>query len=189
MPQARMSSMYAHTLIIGGTGMLFEASVQLAAQSHRLTCVARTRASLARLKAALPGDHGKHHMLTLDWAQPQAFVAGITAHIHATEAPDLVVAWVHDEPLGLQVASALGGSPLKFFHVLGSAAANPARMAARWQARAQFPPHVAYCQVVLGAVSQGGHSRWLTHAEISAGVLHAVQAQQGLFVVGTLSGV
>jgi hypothetical protein len=43
-----------HTLVIGGTGMLRQASIQLAGRSQRLTSVARTRRSLAALDAALP---------------------------------------------------------------------------------------------------------------------------------------
>ena len=178
--------MYAHTVIIGGTGMLFAASVQLAAQSHRFTSAARTHASLARLDVLLPKGCGPHHMLPLDWSEPEAFVAGIPNHIEATEEPDLVVAWVHDEQLGIRVGSVLGRGNVQFFHVIGSAAANPGQIAAHVQAEANLPSNVAYHQVILGAAAQGNHARWLTNAEIASGVLKAVQAQQLRFVVGTL---
>lgn len=178
--------MYAHTVIIGGTGMLFAASVELAAQSHRFTSVARTRASLARLDAALPKGRGPHHMLALDWSEPEAFIAGIANHIEETEEPELVVAWVHNEQLGIRVASVLGRGNVQFFHVLGSVTANPGKIAEQVQAGVNLPPNVAYHQVILGAASQGSHLRWLTNAEISSGVLKAVQAQQMQFVVGTV---
>ena len=181
--------MYAHTVIIGGTGMLFAASVQLAVQSRRFTSVARTRASLARLDAVLSKGHGPHHMLSLDWSEPEAFVAGIANHIEATEEPDLVVAWVHNEQLGIRVASVLGNGNVQFFHVIGSAAASPGRIAAEVRAEANLPSNVAYHQVILGAASQRSHARWLTNAEISSGVLKAIQAQQAQFVVGTLKHV
>ena len=178
--------MYAHTVMIGGTGMLFAASVQLASQSHRFTSVARTGASLARLDAALSKSHGPHHMLSLDWSEPEAFVTGIVNHIEATEEPDLVVAWIHNERLGIRVASVLGNGNVQFFHIIGSAAASPRHIAAQVQAEANLPSNVAYHQVILGAAAQGNHARWLTNAEIASGVLKAVQAQQLRFVVGTL---
>jgi len=172
--------------MIGGTGMLLAASVQLAAQSRRFTSVARTSASLARLDAALPKGHALYHMLSLDWSEPEAFVAGIASHIKATEEPDLVVAWVHNERLGIRIASVLGMGNVQFFHIIGSAAANSGHIAAQVQGGANLPSNVAYRQVILGAASQGRHARWLTNAEISSGVFKAVQAQQAQFVVGTL---
>ena len=42
------------------------------------------------------------------------------------------------------------------------------------------PLHVAYRQVLLGSVD----GRWLTHEEISAGVLDAMDADRPLSVVG-----
>lgn len=166
--------------------MLFTASVQLAAQSRRFTSIARTPASLARLAGALPNGHGSHHVLSLDWSEPEAFLAGIANHIETTEEPDLVVAWVHDERLGLRVASVLGNGNVHFFHVIGSAAASPGHVAAKMRAEVKLPSNVAYHQVILGVASQVSHARWLTNAEISSGVLTAIQAQQAQFVVGTL---
>ena len=177
--------MYTHTVIIGGTGMLSAASVQLSGQSRRLTSVARTRESLARLDAALPKGHGVHHMLSLDWSVSEAFLQGIAKHIEATEPPDLVVAWVHNEQLGIRIASALR-SNVQFFHVIGSATASPGNLAARVQREANVPSNVAYHQVVLGSVLQGGHARWLTNEEISNGVLAAIHERQARFVVGKL---
>jgi hypothetical protein len=39
----------------------------------------------------------------------------------------------------------------------------------------------------LGFVLEGNHSRWLTHAEISGGVIHSIQTQSKRHVVGTLT--
>ncbi len=114
---------YDHTLIVGGTGMLAGASVALAGASRRLTSVARTRRSLAALDADV-GDRGcVHHALALDWNEPERFLDAIDRHLAATEPPDLVVAWIHDDALAVRLARqlALQQRPLEFVHVLGSA--------------------------------------------------------------------
>ena len=178
--------MYSHAVIIGGTGMLRAASIQLAGQSRQLTSVAHTRQSLNALDGALPEGHGAHHRLTLDWSEPEAFIKAITQHLESTEQPDLVVAWVHNTQLGVRLAASLGKRNVQFFHVIGSAAANPAKVAAQARGCAQLPRTVAYHQVILGAVRQGAGMRWLTNSEISGGVLAAIHAQQARFVVGTL---
>ena len=46
------------------------------------------------------------------------------------------------------------------------------------------PLHIAYRQVLLGSMGD----RWLTHEEISAGVLDAVEADLPLCVIGERKG-
>lgn len=45
-------------------------------------------------------------------------------------------------------------------------------------------PTIRYHQVILGFVRQGNRSRWLTDAEISAGVIAALQSDQRDSIVG-----
>ena len=47
-------------------------------------------------------------------------------------------------------------------------------------------PNIQYRQVILGFVIEGGRSRWLTHAEISGGVLDAVRNDRLFSIVGTV---
>lgn len=47
-------------------------------------------------------------------------------------------------------------------------------------------PRIRYRQVILGFVIEGGRSRWLTHQEISDGVLKAVHQDAAWSVVGTV---
>ncbi len=85
--------MYQHTLIIGGTGMLCTTSVDLASRSRMITSVARTGRSLSALNSSLLASSGTHHMLALDWNEPDEFLRAVQAHLARTELPDLVVAW------------------------------------------------------------------------------------------------
>lgn len=178
--------MYSHILIIGGTGMLREASTELASQTQCLTSVAHTRESLAALDSTILKRSGKHHMLALDWSEPDAFIGAIMRHIASTEQPDFVLAWTHNAGLAIRLASMLVTRPVQFFHVVGSAATNPARVAAQTSGTLQPSAGVDYHQIILGKKGQGNASRWLTDKEISSGVLEAIREKRGRFVVGTL---
>ena len=71
--------------------------------------------------------------------------------------------------------------------VLGSAHADPAhpeRVAEMAEAAEGLP--IDYQAVVLGFVIEGGKSRWLTNAEISAGVLAALESGAPFRIVGTV---
>ena len=178
--------MHAHTIIIGGTGMLRAAAVKLAVQSRCLTSIARTHRSLVALDDMLPRSHGTHHMLKLDWSDPDPFLDGIEQHVEKTEPPDLVLAWIHEEQLALRLASRLGTYHLQFFHVIGSARADPAAVAAKALSEIQVPSNVTYHQIILGAHGAGFNARWLTDQEISDGTLEAIQAKLPQFIVGKL---
>ena len=181
-----------HTLIVGGTGMLAGASVALAARTEHVTSVARTRRSLAALDAVI-ADSGcgcVHHTLSLDWHAPERFLGEIERHVTATALPDLVVAWIHDDELALRLPETLAtpDRPPTFVHVVGSASGSARAVAAAARHRLERrQTAVRYRQVILGANRSGGGVRWLTHHEISAGVLEAMERGQARFVVGTVS--
>lgn len=184
------SRRFNHTLVVGGTGMLRAASVQLAAHSRRLTSVARTQRSLSSLDAELVNTGCIHHMLSLDWNLPDRFLLEIERHIAATEPPELTVAWIHDDLLALRLADALArtGRLMRFFHVIGSASRNPKEVADLLLQGLKLPENAGYHQVILGAHKSGDQVRWLTHQEISAGVLEAIEAGRRQFVVGSVAG-
>lgn len=180
------SHQYSHTLIVGGTGMLRAASVELATRSKRLTSVARTQRSLLSLDAELVRSGCIHHTLALDWNVPDRFLAEIERHIAATEPSELTIAWIHDDLLALRLAAALArtGYPMRFFHVIGSARTNPKHIADTLLHGLKLSPNMRYHQVILGAHTSGGQTWWLTHQEISAGVLQAVEEEQVQRIVG-----
>ncbi len=177
---------YRHTLIVGGTGMLRAASIALASHSRRLTAVARTERSLKALNLE-PSPGGTHHLLALDWCEPDGFLNAVRTHLARTDPPDLVVAWIHDDNLAIRFAESLDESApgCRFFHVVGSAAADPARIAASLSERTGLL-NIAYRQILLGYVDDGEQKRWLTNGEISAGVLNAIKLEQRKPIVGTV---
>lgn len=167
--------------------MLRAASVELAARSRVITSVARTKRSLEALHSMLPASSGTHHMLALDWNKPGEFLQAVQAHLARTELPDLVVAWMHDDELAIRLAASLAESESRchFFHVVGSAAADPSRIAASLSGRVP-PSNIVYHRVILGFVHADQGTRWLTNEEISAGLLGALAHAEAEHIVGTV---
>ena len=167
--------------------MLAEASVALARQCAVLTSVARTRQSLEALDRRIRVTGCLHHMLALDWSDARTFVDSLDAHVRRAGAPSLTLAWLHDESLAPSIAAAAtgGGEPSLFFHVRGSTAADPSAAPAGWSRT--MAGAVGYHQIILGFRTRAsGTSRWLTDAEISAGVLAAIDRPGDVTVVGTI---
>ncbi|WP_374712284.1 short-chain dehydrogenase [Symbiobacterium terraclitae] len=166
-----------HALVVGGTGMLREATLALTRSFTTVSVVAR-RAD------TLPGINP----LSVDYRDSAALAAALRRAVEQHGAIQLAICWIHSTaPAALPtVAAELGrsGEPCRLFHVRGSAAADPTRLPR--PALEEIPPNVSYRQVILGFQIEGDRSRWLTHAEISQGVLKAVQEDAEYHVVGVV---
>lgn len=156
------------TLVVGGTGMLGGLVTALANDSDDVTVLARR---------GWRGGSVQGHVssLFLDYRQ----TGTLELALKHNGLFDRMVAWIHSdapEAFGI-LQQVVTGDVLC---VLGSAAADPsfpARIPAAGEPR----------EVILGFVREGGHSRWLTDPEISAGVLEALRSGKPRSVVGTLT--
>lgn len=180
---------HKHTLIIGGTGMLKHASIALASASQMLTSVARTLQSLQCLDAALGSSAGVHHMLKLDWSEPEVFLSSLSSHIERVCRPSLVVAWVHDEGLMGAITACFDSAshPCKIFQVRSCAAADPTREPSSGQFADSSIGRMVRNEIILGFEVGNDGSRWLTNTEISSGVLQAIANNEKTAVVGVVS--
>lgn len=99
--------------------------------------------------------------------------------------PDLVVAWIHgsapgaldslmDEVIKLSVSKAW-----TLFHIQGGSSFFQ-------KENTSVPKNCQYRRVYLGFMLKGSTWRWLTHREISSGVIQAIQTGQPKTIVGTL---
>jgi hypothetical protein len=171
-----------HLLAIGCTGMLRRAAATLGARGPAMTSVARTRASLGAFGAALKGAT-VHHAMALDWRLPSVFVRTLGERV-ASAPPDRVLAWIHDDDLAVRVARLFIRTGCVFHHVVSTASGGLPGIADRhWRASSRLEG-VDYRQVVLGGARDGSRWRWLTHAEISDGVLDAVDSGAARVAVG-----
>lgn len=180
--------MQQHTLIIGGTGMLAEVGLSLAARSEMITLIARTEKSLSLLRQRMPASVKRLHLLSLNWAQRVVFLNSIRTHVSEVGFPSLVIAWVHDDTLGPELAAAVSDPdvPCRFFHIRGSQAADPTTRADSVLTDNEIPASVRYHQVILGFNVSEARSRWLSDAEICTGLLSALRSDDRIFVVGSI---
>lgn len=177
-----------HALVIGGTGMLREATLGLALQGYAVTAIARRAARLESLAAEAPG---RIFPVALDYRDTAALTAAVERALNERGPVTLTVAWIHstapDAPLAVANALSGAGVPFHYYDVLGSAAADPSRPQPDRVALFQRVPGLTYHQVILGFVLlPGGRSRWLTHSEISRGVLEAIKTGTARHIVGTV---
>jgi molybdopterin-guanine dinucleotide biosynthesis protein A len=150
-----------HALVVGGTGMLAPAARALTKRGHVVTCIARRGRDLGS-------------GLVLERADYREGVQLREALARATQSRgpiELGVCWIHtDAPDAPRIVADALAPGARLVQVFGT----------RVWPLADVPLHVAYRQVLLG--SAGG--RWLTHEEISEGVLDAVDADRPVSVVG-----
>ena len=182
---AEPSTPGAHTLVVGGTGMLRRVAMTLAGRGHPTTVIARRPGPLARMAEE---SGGGIHPLAVDYGDGEALEAGLRRAIEARGPFTLLVAWIHDSapeaPAAVARIAAEGGGRLRYLHVLGSAADDPSQPDPERRARMEAIEGVTYEEVILGFVREGGRSRWLTDDEIAAGVLAAIDNAAPRRIVG-----
>ena len=150
-----------HALVVGGTGMLARAARELRDRGHVVTCIAHRSANLGQGITVDPADYR-------DTLRLRDALANATMSRGPIE---LAVCWIHtDAPEAPRVVAEALAPGARLVQVFGTRV---------WPLAAP-PLHVAYRQVLLGSTE----GRWLTHEEISSGVLNAVDTDRPLAVVG-----
>ena len=170
-----------HALVIGGTGMLAKATLWLSRNGYRVSAIGRSRQKMQQL---LDQNPSQIMPIFIDYTNTKAFVADLIK-IQQQNPIQLIVAWIHAS--GSDVIPCLtellpASIPCKLVHVIGSSS-RPTH----FQENHDIPRHISYHQVQLGFEIEKGVSRWLTHDEISTGVINAVQDNKSYHVIGTIS--
>lgn len=173
-----------YALIIGGTGMLAQVCHGLVDDYYYVSVVGRRTIRHQQLKdgSEKPGDI---HSVLVDYQDNQQFRFSLREAFHTCGIPDLVVSWIHGSaPHALdslidEIAKVNNTKVWKLFQIQGSSRFFE-------KENTSVPENCQYRRVYLGFILEGSTSRWLTHNEISSGVLHAIQTDQQETIVGTL---
>lgn len=154
-----------HALAVGGTGMLAPATRALTARGHAVTAIARRPADLGPGVTSIPVDYRSVEELR------EALARATESHGPI----ELAVCWIHtDAPDAARIVADALAPGARLVQVFGTLV---------WPL-ANVPLHLAYRQVLLGS----HEGRWLTHEEISSGVMDAVDADRPITVVGDRPG-
>lgn len=176
-----------HTLIVGGTGMLRDASLALALRSQVVSVIAQSPERLDALArdAALMG--GRINPLSVNYGNDDQLALALFAARQDFGPINLGVCWIHDDaPRALPIiAEALRGQspPARLFNLVGSAAANPALAQLPGSLAKDFPD-IAWRRVVLGFTMRGKDSKWLHHDQICKGTIDAIDHDWEESIVG-----
>lgn len=175
-----------HVLVIGGTGMLRGVSLARVQAGDTVSVVARSHSRLARLQSDAKGLQGKLHPIAADYANTKALQKKLERAVAQYDAYTHACCWIHSTALHAPVAIAsllARTSPgCVYIDICGSAAANPLQPMASNKSTIGAYPALEYRKVILGFVVEGTQSRWLTHGEISAGVLQAIEKESDTVV-------
>lgn len=150
-------------LVLGGTGMLAGVAAALLDDGWHVVLPSRRRPTI-------PATNGHAaRWVKADWTQPHVLREAAQEVLGGPA--ELLVAWVHREVRTgvLRAVAPLLAPRCPVVEVHGSASANPVGGCPD----PVLPDHPTQ-QVVLGYVRHAGRTRWLTHQEISDGVLDAV---------------
>ncbi|AGT31286.1 short-chain dehydrogenase [Geobacillus subterraneus] len=173
-----------HALVIGGTGMLADVSLWLVREGYDVSVIARRYGRMKQL-IDRAGQMASINPLLVDYRDQEALCSLISRAVQKNGTFALIIAWVHtdgNQALSTVIKKNSGHpGPWRLFHVLGSRA-DPAEA----KSELCLPVACLYRQVQLGFVVEEYGSRWLTHQEISGGVIDAIRRDAPFHLVGTL---
>lgn len=165
-----------HLLIIGGTGMLSGAAVHFAEAGHSVSVVGRLQKNFEKLqdKSRVPmfpllGDYRKEEIFRL-----------VSEAIAARGPFDAIISWCPEYRVLERIALLnYGASNCRVIQVKGSRRffGDPS---------IALPEPCIYQEVFLGFKKEPEGSRWLTHEEISAGVVKAFAAGERRQIIGQI---
>jgi len=159
--------MSGRALIVGGGGMLTEASRHIGRHFRKLTLASRNPSALAESIGAAS--------VPLDWGDRGKALESLN-ELKNLPAPDLLVSWLHDDGIwlveGLEALLPPGGRSIRLH---GAASGDPSVLAQRNPGPRDDIPRQT---VVIGWMPDGAGRRWLTHSEISGGVIAAFDAPE-----------
>ena len=175
-----------HVLVVGATGMLNEATVTFIHRGCLVTTVSRShdRAKALKSLAKFP-EHV--NTLVLDWHHGDHLIKEVTASSLKFGPIDQVVLWMHSDAqhamnkLLERIEAVNMGETWELYHIKGSSASRPEK---NWKPR--IPENCQYHDIILGFKKDSEHSRWLTNAEISQGVIEAVFEKTTSKIIGTV---
>ncbi|ADU31093.1 short-chain dehydrogenase [Evansella cellulosilytica] len=171
-------------LVIGGTGMLSEATLWLCRQGYHVHVIARNKKKMKNLIYKVH-DTAIISPLYVDYRDNENLRKVLKQLMQEGGHIDLVVSWIHADGKNAfnivnEEVSALN-QRWSLYHVLGSSSDLK-----KIEMMVSLPEYCSYYQVQLGFVIENDRSRWLTHEEISKGVIDAIKGREKCSVIGSL---
>ncbi|PGL37354.1 short-chain dehydrogenase [Bacillus cereus] len=169
-----------HALVIGGTGMLKRVSVWLCEQGFHVSIIGRDEERLENVKRASITPENIT-CLPIDYHNDDDLKLSMKSTIDRNGPITLVVAWIHSSAkhaLSLICKELeFSSEPYSLFHILGS-------KASRMTMQKIGGRLCRYHRIILGFIIEDTYGRWLTHEEISDGVIKGIESKYDEWIVG-----
>ena len=166
-----------HALVIGGTGMLGDVCIALARKGYLVSIIGRTRSKFQRIISDSPVDSIFPIVVDYDSSEVMEEVTNV---IEEKGSIDLIVSWTPNYSALERICEANRGiDHFRLFQVKGSR---------RYfiDEELQIPENCTYRKVFLGFMLENERSRWLTHEEISSGVISQIESDQPTGIIGQI---
>jgi hypothetical protein len=166
-----------HALVIGGTGMLSGVCLYLAHENYSVSVIGRTFSKFKRLQFESPPN--SIFPLLTDYDTDDVY-DNINAAIHERGPFDLIISWTPNY-IALERICEMnhGDMPFRLVHVKGSR---------RYfgDEPIHIPSQCKYRKVYLGFIMEESGPRWLTHGEISNGVIKQIETDEEVGIIGQI---
>lgn len=166
-----------HALVIGGTGMLGNVCVALARKGYAVSVIGRTQNKFHRLISESPVD--SIFPMVVDY-NAEDMLDEVRTAIGKRNPFDLIVSWTPNYKALERICELnLGIDSFRLFHVKGSRRYFE-------DESIYIPGNCNYRKVFLGFILENEHYRWLTHDEITNGVIHQIETDQPKGIIGQI---
>lgn len=169
--------------------MLRGLSVALAQAGDTVSVIGRDKGKLERVVLASPEN--SVWPIQIDYCRQDLLDHALCSLVRQVGPISRTICWVHEEQSPLGPLHFAQYTSKQFYHILSSSLADPAESGPleRWRERFRNEfPNLEYHTVILGFKTRRlGYARWLTHDEISQGVLRTLGSKRLQHIVGVVS--
>lgn len=173
-----------HVIIFGGTGMLAGATKWLMENADCISITGRDERKFNELKTS--SNDNDHRFVTLDYSNNEDLKKFLNESIQENGPIDMVVSWIHSTasdaiPIIFEEIYRKQKDQWRFIHIKGSS-----HDLSSIENEFMVPENCIYRQILLGFKVENDISRWLSHDEISNGVIAAIQHDDKKSIIGVL---
>lgn len=181
----------SHALVIGGTGMLRGAAVNLCKTFKTVSVTGRNKHRLYSLQRESEHLKGNTIPIIVDYTSEKELLFSIEEAVKNYGNISLVVSWIHSTAprVAFKIAELISsyGQEFRFFDILGCEYKNPAANNTEREKIFRQVPFIKYRKIILGFIRENEISRWLTNEEISSGTTKAIENDSEEYVIGTVT--
>lgn len=164
-----------HALVVGGTGMLSNVSLWLVNKGYHISIISRNSEKMIHLIHKSTKKFAITPLL-VDYTNEKELKQKLLHTIIQNGEIKLLIAWIHPyakNALNL-ILKEIPNKNLKIFHILNSRSDLK-----QIKSKLCLSENYLYRQIQLGFIIDNDCSRWLTHEEISNGVIESTKRYPG----------